>query len=197
MKSEKIYLVWAHPRSDSLTAQVVEKIQDQAARNAIEVTTLDLYRRGFNPVLGIEDEPDWQNPDKQYSTEVHQLFDEMAGHDTAVIVFPLWWYSFPAMIKGYMERVWNYGLAYGVGRSLPFRKIRWVALVGGAEEPFVQYGWAKNLTDYVRNSASYIGLNDVDITFLYNTIGTEEAIENRQQFYQSLFGQARQMVDTL
>ena len=60
MKSEKMYIVWAHPRADSLTAHIVEAMQSQAARHAIDVTTLDLYRRGFNPVLDVEDEPDWR-----------------------------------------------------------------------------------------------------------------------------------------
>lgn len=121
MKSEKMYIVWAHPRADSLTAHIVEAMQSQAARHAIDVTTLDLYRRGFNPVLDVEDEPDWENPNKQYSPDVHQLYSELEGHDTLVVVFPLWWYSYPAMIKGYMDRVWNHGLAYG-GKGFPAKK---------------------------------------------------------------------------
>ncbi|MGC6744074.1 NAD(P)H oxidoreductase [Escherichia coli] len=97
----------------------------------IQVTELDLYRRNFNPVMTPEDEPDWKNMDKRYSPEVHQLYSELLEHDTLVVVFPLWWYSFPAMLKGYIDRVWNNGLAYGDGHKLPFNKVRWVALVGG------------------------------------------------------------------
>ncbi|ANC39908.1 NAD(P)H oxidoreductase [Hafnia alvei] len=194
MKSEKMYIVWAHPRADSLTAHIVEAMQSQAAHHAIDVTTLDLYRRGFNPVLDVEDEPDWENPNKQYSPDVHQLYSELEGHDTLVVVFPLWWYSYPAMIKGYMDRVWNHGLAYG-GKGFPAKKIRWVALVGGSQSGFVKYGWEKNITDFLTSCGSYLGVEDTKITFLYNTIGVEEDIADRESHYQSLFAIAREVID--
>src|ERR1700712_2373929 len=65
MKTENIYLIWAHPRADSLTARVVEEMQEQAARDGNSTTTLDLYRRGFDPVLGTEDEPAWDDSTKR------------------------------------------------------------------------------------------------------------------------------------
>lgn len=128
MQSERIYLVWAHPRHDSLTAHIADAIHQRAMERKIQVTELDLYRRNFNPVMTPEDEPDWKNMDKRYSPEVHQLYSELLEHDTLVVVFPLWWYSFPAMLKGYIDRVWNNGLAYGDGHKLPFNKVS----LGGA-----------------------------------------------------------------
>lgn len=132
-----------HPRHDSLTAHIADAIHQRAMERKIQVTELDLYRRNFNPAMSPEDEPDWKNMDKRYSPEVHQLYSELLEHDTLVVVFPLWWYSFPAMLKGYIDRVWNNGLAYGYGHKLPFNKVRWVALVGGDKESFVQMGWEK------------------------------------------------------
>lgn len=196
MKTENMYIVWAHPRSDSLTAQVVEEIQGQAAHHGINVTSLDLYRIGFNPALGVEDEPDWQNPQKQYSPEVHRLFGELEGKDTVVFVFPVWWYSFPAMLKGYLERVWNYGLGYG-GPAFPAKKVHWLALVGGSQEGFVKYGWEKNFTDYLHGAGNYLSIDETKVHFLYNTIGVEEGIDNSEQHYRNLFNQARAMVDGL
>ncbi|MGX9740934.1 NAD(P)H oxidoreductase [Pseudocitrobacter corydidari] len=197
METKNIYLIWAHPRHDSLTVQVVKEIQQQAEDKQIAVDTLDLYRADFDPVLRTQDEPDWDDPQKTYAPEVHKLFSQMQGHDTAVIVFPVWWYSFPAMLKGYLDRVWNHGLAYGEGSSLPFKKIRWVALVGGAEDKFEHFGWRKNMSDYLTSASSYLGVTDVDVTYLYNTIGVEADIDNREEHYRSLFVQARKMVKAL
>lgn len=194
MKSENMYIVWAHPRSDSLTAQVVQEIQGEAAERGISVSSLDLYRSGFNPALGVDDEPDWNNPNKQYSPEVHRLFGEIEDKDTVVVVFPVWWYSFPAMLKGYLDRVWNYGLGYGPGGKLGGKKIRWVALVGGSQEGFVKYGWEKNMTDFINGSMGYLGVQDAKIDFLYNTIGVEEGIGDSDVHYQQLFAQARGIV---
>lgn len=197
MKSENIYIVWAHPRIDSLTAQVVNAMQDEAKAQNINVTTLDLYRKNFDPVLRFEDEPDWLNPKKQYSPEIHSLFNELDGKDSVIFVFPIWWYSFPAMLKGYLDRVWNYGLAYGENNQLHIQKLRWVALVGGSQEGFVKYGWEKNMSDYVNHGASYLGLEDAKIDFLYNTIGFEETITDSAKHYQALLDQARDVVSDL
>lgn len=197
MKSENMYIVWAHPRSESLTAQVVQEIQGEAAERGINVSSLDLYRSGFNPALGVEDEPDWSNPQKPYSPEVHRLFGELTDKDTVVVVFPVWWYSFPAMLKGYLDRVWNYGLGYGPGSTLGNKKIRWVALVGGSQAGFVKYGWEKNMADYIHGSMGYLGVEDAKIEFLYNTIGVEEGIGDSDAHYQQLFAQARGIVADL
>lgn len=70
MQSERIYLVWAHPRHDSLTANIADAIHQRAMERKIQVTELDLYRRNFNPVMTSEDEPDWKNMDKRRPTTV-------------------------------------------------------------------------------------------------------------------------------
>ncbi len=129
MQSERIYLVWAHPRHDSLTAHIADAIHQRAMERKIQVTELDLYRRNFNPVMTPEDEPDWKNMDKRYSPEVHLLYSELLEHDTLVVVFPLWWYSFPAMLKGYIDRVWIMGWLMEMGtnyHSIKFVGWRWL-----------------------------------------------------------------------
>jgi len=55
MKTENLYMIWAHPRTDSLTARVVEEMQGQAVEHGIKVTNLDPYRSNFDPVLAEAD----------------------------------------------------------------------------------------------------------------------------------------------
>lgn len=195
MKTEKLHLVWAHPRTDSFTAQVVREIQEQAAEQGIEISNLDLYRSNFNPVLAERDEPDWNNPKKQYSDDIHRLYADIEANDTIVMVFPVWWFSFPAMMKGYLDRVWTNGLAYGEGSSLKGKKFRYVALVGGTESGFGKYGWEAHMTDYVLRMMNYLEVDDTKIDFLYNTLGMEEEIS--ASHYQQLLTQARAIVTAL
>ena len=143
MQSERIYLVWAHPRHDSLTAHIADAIHQRAMERKIQVTELDLYRRNFNPVMTSDN-----------------------------------------------------GLAYGDGHKLPFNKVRWVALVGGDKESFVQIGWEKNISDYLKNMCSYLGIEDADVTFLCNTV-VFDGEELHASYYQSLLSQVRDMVDAL
>jgi len=187
----RAYLIWTHPRADSLTAQVVAGIKQELQQHEVEVAELDLYRHGFNPVLGEEDEPDWANPDKRYSEEVMELAAALQGADFGIVVFPLWWSGMPAMLKGYLDRVWNYGLTYGAGRSLPFSKLRWIILVGSGQQEFEAWGNPDNMRHLLNGSiAGYGGVKDADIEFMYNSIGPEEGVE-ASVHYAALISQAR------
>lgn len=75
-------------------------------------------QRSSHPFLFPEDEPDWENPDKQYSEAITREQQRITEHDALICSFPVWWYSMPAILKGDIDRVWNYGFAYGP-RTLP------------------------------------------------------------------------------
>lgn len=108
----KILVVLCHPRNDSLTAQVATAFTEGARSNGNEVELVDLYKEKFNPVLDVEDEPNDGNL-INYSEEVQFEFNRINRNDAIVMVFPLWWWGMPAMLKGWIDRVWNYGLTYG------------------------------------------------------------------------------------
>ena len=72
-------------------------MKTHAREKGLIVSELDLYRSDFNPVMYEIDEPKWDNINYQYSEEVMRLFEELKGIDTLFIIFPIWWYSFPAI----------------------------------------------------------------------------------------------------
>lgn len=195
---KNLYIIWAHPRKDSLTAQVVEVIKQEATQQGFDTSELDLYRADFNPVLPVEDEPDWNNPKKVYSTQVMQLAKQVSDKDTVVFVFPVWWYSFPAIVKGYLDRVWNFGLAYGAGYKFPVKSIRWIALVGDIKPSFEKRGNDEHIEHLLNRSiSSYAGITDSKVEFLYDTLGSQVEDNAKEQHYQQLFEQARNVIKHL
>ena len=48
-----------------------------------------------------------------YSNEVQREFNRLNNNDAVAMIFPLWWWAMPAMLKGWVDRVWNFGLTYG------------------------------------------------------------------------------------
>src|SRR5690554_5691158 len=80
---------------------------------------LDLHGIGFDPVLKGVDEPDWLAAEESMSPEVEMEIRRMKEHDALAFIFPIWWWYLPAMLKGYIDRVFNNGFAYGSNQFHP------------------------------------------------------------------------------
>ena len=96
----KTLLVIAHARRSSLTGQVADAFADTARANGHAFELADLARERFDPVLREEDEPDWDDPDKVYSEEVRREMQRIERNEATVMVFPVYWWSMPALLKG-------------------------------------------------------------------------------------------------
>ena len=129
----KILMVTAHPRRASLTHAVARTIAASMRSNGHDVESADLVSEGFDPVMHEPDEPDWNDADKEYSPAVQSEIARVARNDATVMVFPVWWWSMPAILKGWIDRVWNNGWAYGA-RSYPHRRV-WMIAVAGNSDP--------------------------------------------------------------
>ncbi len=106
-------LVVAHHRAGSLTAHIADRARVRLEKDGRTVDVLDLHAEDFDPRMTVADEPDWGDRDKTYSAEVRAHMRRIDAADLIVVVFPVWWYGLPAVLKGWIDRVWNYGFAYG------------------------------------------------------------------------------------
>ncbi|MBV6715374.1 NAD(P)H oxidoreductase [Paenibacillus chitinolyticus] len=168
----KVLTVVAHPRTDSLTMAVTDRFARGLQDAGHETEVLDLYRSGFNPVLNETDEPDWTDSGKQYSVEVMAEIERMKRHDGLAYIFPLWWYSLPAMLKGYIERVWNHGFAYGP-QKLPHRKVLWLSLAALTPEQLAKRNYDRMINHQLNvGLAEYAGIPTSKVEFLYDTLSS-------------------------
>lgn len=194
---KKMYFVWANPKKESLTAKIVDSMKKQGLENGYEVSELDLYRSGFKASLEEIDHPIWENKEQNYSQEVYDLFDELKESDTVIFVFPIWWYSFPAILKGYIDRVWNYGLAYGNGSKIPVNKVRWIALAGDTEQSFKKRDNDKYLEHFTINSiSSYCGITDAKLEIIYDTLVFDKEPAGSEA-YKTVFKRVNTIIDDL
>ena len=122
-----VLLVHAHPDPHSLTAQMVQAARAELRAQGHEVIQSDLYALGWKAVYDEHDFPDRLNPERlsfvdesghAFSTgtqpdDVRAEQAKLMAADAVVFQFPLWWFSMPAIMKGWIERVYAYGFAYG------------------------------------------------------------------------------------
>ncbi|MFE3095404.1 NAD(P)H oxidoreductase [Streptomyces sp. NPDC059248] len=164
-------LVLAHPRADSLTARVAGRLRDRLTEGGGTVDLLDLHREDFDPRLTPADEPDWENREKEYSPEVRAQMARVARAHDIVVVFPVWWYSVPAVLKGWIDRVWNYGFAYG--RSTPRlagKRMIWLGLAGADADGWTRSGLDDALDLQLRVGISrFCGIDDATVRLLHGT----------------------------
>ncbi|MFI6956572.1 NAD(P)H oxidoreductase [Nocardia sp. NPDC050408] len=128
-------VVVAHHRTDSLTTYTARRAAEQLQEAGYHVDELNLYSEGFDPRMTVEDEPDWDNREKTYSVEVESHMKRLLKADLVVAVFPIWWVHIPAILKGWIDRVWNYGLAYGRSQPrLAGKRMLWLALSSATDD---------------------------------------------------------------
>ena len=167
----KILLVFCHPRRDSFSGALADAFAEEAVRAGHEVEFADLYGEGFDPVLREPDEPDWSDPGKQYSDEVRREMARLERNDAIVMVCPIWWWSVPAMLKGWIDRVWNLGFAYGT-TSLAHSHGLMIGLAAASAPAFAKRGYDGAIDVQIQTGVmDYCGIANGRVELLHDTTG--------------------------
>jgi putative NADPH-quinone reductase len=107
----RILVVLAHPLEQSFAASVAETVRRKLTANGHTVDLLDLYREGFDPRLSHGERARYFEPAYDPS-EAEPYVSRLKQADGLVLVFPQWWFNFPAILKGFFDRVFAPGVAF-------------------------------------------------------------------------------------
>jgi putative NADPH-quinone reductase len=192
-------VVFAHHRADSLTAVLARRTADRLEAAGYRVDLLDLHAEGFDPRNRVEDEPDYGDRDKRYSPEVHAHAERLLAADLVAAVFPVWWFGLPALLKGWIDRVWNYGLTYG-RREKPMagKRMLWLGLAGLAEDD-PDSDLTRALLDGAlrRGISEFCDVTDVHTEALFDSEAKGLEGADRERHYAALLARADVAVDKL
>ena len=103
-------LILSHPNPRSFDAAIAKAYVLAVEAMGIEAEVRDLYALGFDPRLQAHELP-W-TPDFAPGGDVVGERALLAAADVFVFVYPLWFNAPPAMLKGYVERVFGMGFGY-------------------------------------------------------------------------------------
>lgn len=106
----KQVLIVCHPRARSFTMAMAEAYAAAAQDEGGEVIVRDLYRQGFDPLLHAEELP--SDEGAQARPDVVAERAVIGDADVFALFYPLWFNAPPAMLKGYIERVFGMGFGY-------------------------------------------------------------------------------------
>ncbi len=106
-----ILAVYAHPSSKSFNRALLDAVVDEAGAKGHTCAVRDLYAENFQPVLTETDFEAFnrgKTPD-----DIKDMQGAVARADIVVFIHPIWWSGSPAILKGWVDRVFSYGFAYG------------------------------------------------------------------------------------
>jgi len=106
-----ILIVYAHPDPASLNGALKDYAVAHLQRAGHAVQVSDLYAMDWKATLEASEIP----ADSRQNGDVLREQDKLRWADVVIFQFPLWWFSMPAIMKGWVERVYSYGFGYGVG----------------------------------------------------------------------------------
>ncbi|MBI5679955.1 MAG: NAD(P)H-dependent oxidoreductase [Methanobacterium sp.] len=123
-----VLIVYAHPEPKSLNSKLFSVAFDTLTENGHQVKVSDLYEMKFKAVLDDEDFPERMNEEifnpiieQQYAVktgaipdDIKEEMDKVEWADLVIFQFPIWWTSFPAIMKGWIDRVFANGFVFNL-----------------------------------------------------------------------------------
>ncbi|MDM9594081.1 NAD(P)H-dependent oxidoreductase [Pseudomonas guariconensis] len=176
-----VLIVHAHPEPQSFTAALRDQALETFKAQGHQVQVSDLYAMDWNPVASAEDFGKRENPDYlvyaleqrlgvksgSIAPDIQAELDKLLWADLLVLNFPIFWFSAPAMLKGWIDRVLVSGVCYGGKRfydqgGLVGKKALVTVTLGGREHMFGEGAIHGPLEDMLRpilrGTLAYVGL---------------------------------------
>ncbi|WP_034528223.1 NAD(P)H-dependent oxidoreductase [Bifidobacterium stellenboschense] len=165
-------IITANPEHHSLTNATGKAFAEGFHAHGGETRILDLYDAGFNPVYTSADRAHYLGK-ADMPKDVAAIQARLAQADVIALVFPIYWYTMPAMVKGLFDRVICRGFAYnadGTPGALAGKTVRVIMLTGGPESWYESDGIGEALDNQIRRQTfmKYCGVKDVEIVYVDN-----------------------------
>jgi NAD(P)H dehydrogenase (quinone) len=128
--SPKALIVLAHPERHSFNGAMADAAVETLREQGYDVAFSDLYRMGFDPVSDRRNfatvknadyfkqqvEEDHATESRGFALDVETEIAKLESADLMIWQFPLWWFSVPGILKGWVDKVFAFNRIYGRGR---------------------------------------------------------------------------------
>jgi NAD(P)H dehydrogenase (quinone) len=167
-----ILAVFAHPLRDSFTGALLDAFLAGVAEAGHSTETADLYREKFEPRFQPEDFAQFKAG--AMPAEVRHEQGRVDRADGIAFVFPVWWWSFPAILKGWIDRVMSQGWAYDFSPArsrgqLTDRPVLLLGSAGSREGTYRKYRYDEAMAIQIDvGILGYCGLRNVSTRIFYD-----------------------------
>lgn len=175
----KTIIVTAHPDGTSLTASLAGRLAERLGTDDVEL--IDLDDEGFDPRFSAADRAAYRG-EGEPPADVRMYQRRLDDADDLILVFPVYWWSMPALMKGWIDRVFINGWAFdidpdgGTRRRLGELTVHLLLVAGDAAGTYDRHGYENAiLTQIVHGIVDYCGARRGGVVFLHESEQEDEA----------------------
>lgn len=101
----RVLIVYCHPCAESFNAGILDSAKRGLMAAGHELRVFDLYAMGFQPVIDADERRSYHAPGEN-EAPVSAHLEALRWCEGLIFIYPTWWYGQPAMLKGWLDRVW-------------------------------------------------------------------------------------------
>lgn len=193
-----VLLVLAHPERRSFNGAMFDTAQATLQSAGHTVVTSDLYRLGFEPIssrrnfvsvkdadyLKLQVEEMWASEVGGFAPDLEAEIAKIEAADLMIWQFPLWWFGLPAILKGWVDRVFAMGRTYGNGHIYETGKFKGKRALlslttGGPEAAYLEDGFNGDLNAMLRpmqrGMLNFTGFSVLQPQVVYGPVRVDDA----------------------
>jgi NAD(P)H dehydrogenase (quinone) len=182
----RCHVIYAHLNPFSFNHAIKEEVERLLKEMGHEVKVSDLYEMDFKAVLKPEDLNLMYSGTVAADVKVEQ--EKITWAERLILVYPIWWTGFPAILKGYIDRVFSYGFAYAIdekGWTHPL-KGRKALLISTHGQPEAIYHDRMYISLMDTQDVGVFGFCGMEVEHIFFPGITDSSDELRQEYLDSL-----------
>lgn len=115
----KVQIIYCHPSQKSYTAEILEQVKSNLIEENLAFEVSDLYAMNFQTDMSEAEyeREGFANLDLSIPDDVKEEHRKIEAADCIIFIYPVWWSDCPAKLKGWFDRVYAVGYAYGYDES--------------------------------------------------------------------------------
>lgn len=117
----KVLIIYSHPSNKSYTSEILRQLEKILEQEGLEYEISDLYKMNFRSDMSEQEYEREGLVQKQLpiADDVEEEHRKIESSDCIIFLYPVWWSDCPAKLKGWFDRVYSVGYAYGYDESDP------------------------------------------------------------------------------
>ena len=165
---KNIVIINGHPNSESFNFALAEAYKQGAKTTNASIEEINIRELQFNPNLAFG-----YQKRTELEPDLLEAIDKIKKADHLVWVFPMWWYGYPAIMKGFIDRTFLPGITFDFkeGKALPEKllKGKTARIIITSDTPkWYDSLFMKNpaINQFKKGTLQFCGINPVKVTYL-------------------------------